>query len=107
MNTLLEQVLLETGIDFYFLERPSNVFPCIVYTYNEYLNTMGDYKEESTRYDVYLNLFVKENIFETIEKIKGVMENHYFRKTIINAPVKFDNTNYYQVTFSYAKTISK
>ena len=49
MNTLLEQVLLETGIDFYFLERPSNVFPCIVYTYNEYLNTMGDYKEESTR----------------------------------------------------------
>ena len=35
------------------------------------------------------------------------MENHYIRKTIINAPVKFDNTDYYQVTFSYAKTISK
>lgn len=107
MNTLLEQVLSETDIDFYFLERPVDVFPCIVYTYNEYMNTMGDNKEESTRYDIYLNLYVKENIFDTIEKIKDVMNEHYFKKNIINAPVKFDNTDYYQVTFSYSKILSK
>lgn len=107
MNKLLEQILPETGIEFYYLERPADVFPCIVYTYNEYMNTLGDYQEESTRYDVYFNLYVKEDIINTVEKIKEVMNDHYFKKNAINAPIKFDNTDYYQVTFSYSKTLSK
>lgn len=107
MNKLLEQILPETGIEFYYLERPVDVFPCIVYSYNEYMNTLGDYKEESTRYDIYFNLYVKEDVINTVEKIKEVMDDHYFKKNAINAPIKFDNTDYYQVTFSYSKTLSK
>ena len=106
MKKLIEDALKETGLDYYYLKRPKNVFPCLVYQYNELPNALGDNTEECTRYDVYINLIIKNNLTETTEKVKEAMKKHRFMKVIINAPIMFDELDYYQITFNYTKSKS-
>ena len=103
MKTQIENALNESGIDYYYLKRPKTVFPCVVYQYNEFPNATGDNTEESTRYDIYLNLVVKNNLTENTDKIKEVMKKHGFMKVVINAPIMFEDLDYYQITMQYLK----
>ena len=106
MKKLIEDALKETGIPYYYVRRPKNVFPCLVYQYNELPNGLGDNTEECTRYDVYINLIIKSNLTETTEKVKEAMKKHKFLKVIINAPVIFEDVDYYQITMQYVKSKS-
>lgn len=103
MRTELKELLDRTGIKSYAIKRPEGVFPCIVYTINDFAGAYADCKEESSEYDIYLNLYIKENIFETIDRIKKVMNDNDFIKVVINAPIQFEDLDYYQVTFNYKK----
>ena len=104
MKKQIEDALRETGLDFFYIKRHRSVFPCIVYSYNELPNASGDNTEESTRYDIFINLIIKNNLTETTEKVKEVMKKHKFMKVIINAPVMFEDVDYYQITMQYLKT---
>lgn len=103
MKKLLEDTLQLTNIEYYYLKRPRDKFPCITYSINDIAGVFADCMEESSEYDIYLNLCIKENITETVERIKRVMNTNNFVKVAINAPVVFDGTDYYQVTFHYRK----
>lgn len=106
MKELIDSVLSEIDIDFYYLKRPQNVFPCIVYYYNETTNSLGDNKEESSKYNIYINLFIKSDISNNINKVKKKLEEYGFIKKVINSPIQFDGLDYYQVTFNYTKIIA-
>ncbi len=103
MKSLIDKALEETGLDFFYLKRPRSIFPCIVYSYNELPNASGDNIDESSRYDIFLNLIIKSNLTETTEKIKELMRKHKFIKIAINPPVMFEGLDYYQITMQYVK----
>lgn len=103
MRKELKDILNETGIVSSALKRPEDTFPCIVYTINDYAGAFADCVEESSEYDIYLNLYIKENVFDTVEMIKKTMNKNGFVKVLINSPVQFEGTDYYQVTFNYTK----
>ena len=105
VKDILDAVLEPTGIPFYYFERPTDVFPCIVITYQEYTAYSADNIEESTKYDIYLNLICKDNLRTHIKTVKDAMRND-FAKVIINNPIKLDGTDYFQITMNYLKTIS-
>lgn len=106
MKNLIDKALEETGLDFFYLKRPRSVFPCIVYSYNELQNANGDNTEESSRYDIYFNLIAKTDLTETTKKVKEVLRKHGFIKVVINAPIIFEDLDYYQITMQYVKTKS-
>lgn len=101
VSDLINAALKDTKIPYYYFERPTNVFPCIVVQYNEYFGYGGDNKEEAAKYDIYLNLVTKDDIIKNTQKIKEVMESHGFSKVSINTPEKFDGTDYFQIVFNY------
>lgn len=103
MKKLLEDTLKLTNLKYYYLKRPRDVFPCITYHINENVGVHADCMEESAEYNIYLNLCIKENITQTVEDIKKVMNRNNFIKISINAPIVFDGTDYYQVTFHYRR----
>lgn len=105
MNELIENTLLPLGIDINYLERVGDKFPQIVYSFNEYTNSSGDNKEETLRYDIYLNLYIEENINATVKKIKEALSKANFIKLVVNNPIKFEGVNYYQITMNYKKVI--
>lgn len=106
INELIDKTLDNLGIKYYYLERPSNVFPCVVYSYNEYTNATGDNEEESIKYDVYFNIITKKDLNLYTRLLKDVLKENGFIKSVINSPVKFEGTDYYQITFNYIKTIA-
>ena len=104
MKKLIEVALRDTGLDYFYIKRARNVFPCIVYTYNELPHALGDNTEESTRYDIYFNLIIKKDLTDTTKLVKDILKNHGFMKVIINAPIMFEDTDYYQITMQYVKS---
>lgn len=105
VKDLLDQTLDPIGIPYYYFERPVDIYPCIVITYNEYTNTSGDNTEESRKYDIYLNLITKDQIRVHSEAVKAAMAAK-FSKVIVNSPVKLDGTDYYQITMNYEISLS-
>lgn len=106
MNEIIEETLKITGIQCFYVERPPDVFPCIVYSYNEYTNTSSDCIEESFKYDIYLNLYIKEDINLNLKNIKSALSINGFIKQVINSPIQFEGKDYYQVALNYIKTMA-
>lgn len=106
IKELIDKTLDTLGIEYYYLERPSDVFPCIVYNYNEYTNATGDNEEESIKYDVYFNIITKTNLNLYTRLLRNVLKENEFIKSVINSPIKLEGTDYYQITFNYIKTIA-
>lgn len=103
MDDLIKRTLEESGINSSYIKRPDNVFPCIVYSYNEYTNAKGDGKEENVKYDIYFNLYIKSGLNSALKKIKESLAKNGFIKQVINAPIQFDGLDYYQITMNYTK----
>ena len=103
MNELIQEALGKQDIPYFYIKRQDNVFPCVVYTYNETTLARGDNKEELASYDIYFNIYCKGNVTENTKKIKEALEDYGFQKVIINAPAIFDGTDYYQITMNYTR----
>lgn len=90
----LEEVLSEIestlNIPNSYLERDSKTTECIVYTYTEFLNEFSDGIETSTKYDLYVNLILVENLIVTTEKVASIFKKHKFKKVVINIPQKIE-----------------
>ena len=104
MKVLIENALKETGLDYFYLKRAREKFPCIVYQYHEYPNALGDNTEESTSYERYFNLIIKKDLTTTTNLVKQILKKHGFGKVVINAPIMFEDTDYYQITMQYVKS---
>jgi hypothetical protein len=104
VKDILDGVLKKTDIPFYYFERPTDVFPCVVVSYQEATNYSADNVEEGVKYDIYLNLITKDNIRNHTKKIKDCMSDD-FSKIIINAPMKLDGVDYFQITMNYRKSV--
>ncbi|MDY3960170.1 hypothetical protein [Romboutsia timonensis] len=103
MRKELKRVLNLTNIPNTSVKRPEDSFPYIVYTIKDFAGAFADNKEESSKYDIYLNLYIKQDINDTVDEIKKIMNDNGFTKVVINDPVMFDGLDYYQVTFNYTK----
>lgn len=105
MNELIERTLEPLGIEINYLERIGNKYPQIVYNFTEYKNASGDNKEETTKYDIYFNIYIEDKLLETVKKVKDALAEAKFIKIVVNSPIKFEKVSYYQITMNYKKTM--
>ena len=104
MRKEIKEVLNTLNIKSYAVKRPERSdLPCIVYTVNDLAGVFADGVEESSQYDIYLNLFIKDNVFETVEKVKKAFNKNGFVNVSINDPLMFDGEEHFQVVFNYTK----
>lgn len=103
MSEVIENALSEIGIPCYNIKRPSGVIPVIVYNYAEYQSGIGDNTEETTKYDVYINVFSSENINANNMKVKNALKNANFIKKVVNNPIQFEGDDFYQTTMNFIK----
>lgn len=105
INDLIKQVLEGTNVPSFYLERPKDIFPCLAYEFTELEPNGADNKDEQRKYDVYINLYIKEDIGLITEKVRKVLKENGFKKILINSPEIFENLDYYQVIFNCKKII--
>lgn len=106
MKDLIEEALKATNIPCFYLKRPPKIFPCIVYSYKEYPNNLGDGIEESLKFDIYINLYIKDNITINLSNVKTELKKYGFIKQVINSPMQLDGQDFYQVVLNYIKTMA-
>ncbi len=104
MNKIIQNALSKQDIKYYWIERQPNVFPCVVYAFNEYVQDNSDNRQETLRYDCYFNLYTKDKLMANTEKIKKALLEAGFTQVVINNPIKFDDLDYYQITMNFMKT---
>lgn len=107
MNQLIRDTLARQDIPFFYVKRPHDVYPCVVFNYNENPLGRGDDKEEINLYDCYFNIICKGDLTENTNKIKNVLEQAMFQKVIINAPIMFDGDDFFQITMNYVRHLDK
>lgn len=103
MNEIIENALKGVGTQCFAIVRPKNTIPAIVYNYNEYPSGAGDNTEETVKYDIYINVFAKENINTLNKKVKDALKNAKFTKIYVNSPLKMEGTDFFQTTMNYIK----
>lgn len=103
MHEFIIETLAKQDLPYYFIKRPHGKYPCVVFNYNESTLAKGDNAEELTLYDCYFNIICKGNVTENTKKVKKVLEDAFFQKVIINAPVMFDGDDFYQITMNYIR----
>ncbi len=103
MHQFIRDTLAQQNIPAYYIKRPHDVYPCVVFNYNELPLAKGDNREELNLYDCYFNIICKGDITENIKKIKKVLEASLFQKVVINAPIMFDGDDFYQITMNYKR----
>ena len=58
---------------------------CVVFNYIETPSSFADNEEDTTSYDILLNLYDRENIKETSEKIIKKLNEYGFKKVAIQS----------------------
>lgn len=85
---MINKLILDTLDDFlptFYITRGSFKGACIVFNYIETPSSFADNKEDTTSYDILLNLYDRENIIETSEKIINKLNEYGFRKVAIQS----------------------
>ncbi|MGL4617102.1 MAG: hypothetical protein ACRCUM_02590 [Mycoplasmoidaceae bacterium] len=107
MNELLKNIFNKINIPSFYAIRPEECTYCIIYFFNEFTGAISDLKEERTKFDIYINFITdKENINKDINIIKKALEDNNFYKVKINAPIKFEDLDFFQITMNYEKSIN-
>ena len=86
----IKELKEDLEIECYYISRPSNISTCLVYTYTEVPNLIGDMEEIGTRYTILFNLYCVKEIEKTKDLIKKALVNHGFKKKNIIGPIKED-----------------
>lgn len=107
VHQFIRDTLANQDIPAFYFKRQHGVYPCIVFNYNEQPLSRGDNKEELNLYDCYFNIICKGNITENVNKVKQVLDDAFFQKVVINAPVIFDGDDFYQITMNYVRHFEK
>jgi len=85
INKILIQAFDELKLPAFYISKGNFKEPCVVFNYIETPSSFADNKEDTTAYDVLLNLYDRENIVETSEKIIKKLNEYGFKKVAIQS----------------------
>ena len=85
INKTLVKTFDELKIPAFYISKGNFKNSCVVFNYIETPSSFADNKEDTTSYDILLNLYDRENIVETSEKIIKKLNEYGFRKVAFAA----------------------
>lgn len=85
INKRLIQAFDELKLPTFYITKGNFKEPCVVFNYIETPSSFADNKEDTTSYDILLNLYDRENIVETSEKIMKKLNEYGFKKVAIQS----------------------
>lgn len=85
INKRIIQAFDELKLPTFYISKGNFKEPCVVFNYIETPSSFADNKEDTTSYDILLNLYDRENIIKTSEKIIRKLNEYGFRKVAIQS----------------------
>lgn len=85
INKRLIQAFDELRLPAFYISKGNFKEACVVFNYIETPSSFADNKEDTTSYDILLNLYDRENIIETSEKIIKKLNKYGFKKVAIQS----------------------
>lgn len=85
INKRIIQAFDELKLPAFYITRGNSKETCVVFNYIETPSSFADNKEDTTSYDILLNLYDRENIKGTSEKIIKKLNEYGFRKVAIQS----------------------
>ena len=85
INKTLIQAFDELIVPAFYISKGNFKEPCVVFNYIETPSSFADNKEDTTSYDILLNVYDRENIIETSEKIIKKLNEYGFKKVAIQS----------------------
>ena len=85
MNKRIIQAFDELKLPVFYISKGNFKESCVVFNYIETPSSFADNKEDTTSYDILLNLYDRENIVETSEKIITKLKEYGFKKVAIQS----------------------
>ncbi len=85
INKRLIRAFDELELPAFYITRGNFKEPCVLFNYIETPSSFADNKEDTTSYDILLNLYDRENIVETSEKIIKKLNEYRFKKVAFAA----------------------
>ena len=85
INKILLKAFDDLKLSAFYITKGNFKEPCVVFNYIEAPSSFADNEEDMTSYDILLNLYDKENIKETSEKIIKKLNEYGFKKVAIQS----------------------
>ena len=85
INKILFKIFDELKLPAFYISKGNFKKSCVVFNYIEIPSSFADNKEDTTLYDIILNLYDRENIVETSEKIIKKLNEYGFKKVAIQS----------------------
>lgn len=85
VNKRIIQAFDELKLPSFYITKGNFKEQCVVFNYIETPSSFADNKEDTTSYDVILNVYDRENIIETSEKIIRKLNEYGFKKVAIQS----------------------
>lgn len=95
INERIMQAFDELKLPSFYISKGNFKESCIVFNYIETPSSFADNKEDITSYDVLLNLYDRENIIETSEKIIKKLNEYGFKKVAIQSALDCNDGFFY------------
>lgn len=92
INNKIKELKGDLPLPCFYIKRQKDIEECIVYTYIEVPNLVGDCRELGTKYTVLFNVYSKQhNVEKTKKEVKLTLEKHGFIKKMIPGTVVLEN----------------
>ncbi len=85
VNKRIIQAFDELKLSAFYITKGNFKDTCVVFNYIETPSSFADNKEDTTSYDILLNLYDRGNIIETSEKIMKKLNEYGFWKVAIQS----------------------
>ena len=85
INKRLIKAFNDLMIPVFYITKGNFKDSCVVFNYIETPSSFADNKEDTTSYDILMNLYDRENIVETSEKIMKKLNEYGFKKVAIQS----------------------
>ena len=85
INEILIQACDDLKLSVFYITKGNFKEPCVVFNYIETPSSFVDNKEDTTSYDILLNVYDRENIIETSEKIIRKLNEYGFKKVAVQS----------------------
>ncbi|KAI3350148.1 hypothetical protein [Clostridium botulinum] len=85
INKMLLEAFDELKLPAFYISKGNFKKSCVVFNYIETPSSFADNKEDTTSYDILLNLYDKENIKEKSKNIIEKLNEYGFKKVAIQS----------------------
>ncbi len=85
INKRIMQAFDELKLPVFYISKGNFKDSCVIFNYIETPSSFADNKEDTTSYDILLNVYDRENIIETSGKIIKKLNEYGFKKVAIQS----------------------